>query len=50
MKEEWREVVGFEGLYIVSCQAKVKGLHNTKRYNNKFKKATKNSEGYYRMS
>ena len=44
--EEWRDVVGYEGYYMVSSYGRVISLHNTKRYNLRLKKTYLNQNGY----
>ena len=51
MREEWRPVVGYEGLYEVSNMGRVKSLGNGKSTNSnncreRILKAKKNSKGY----
>lgn len=57
MKEEWRDIVGYEGLYQVSNLGRVRSLkRTTKRFNgfkvcefkdgNKILKLTRNNKGY----
>lgn len=46
IKEEWRPIVGFEGLYEVSNKGKVKSLNYSRTKKSRIMKATKYSNGY----
>lgn len=46
MKEEWKDIVGFEGLYQISNMGRVKSLNYRKTGREKIRKACKNSDGY----
>lgn len=46
MEEEWRDIVGYEGLYQVSNTGKVKSLNYNKTGKQKILKAGKGNHGY----
>ena len=46
MKEVWKDIVGYEGLYQISNLGKVRSFYR----NGKIMKATENSRGYLRVT
>ena len=49
MKEEWKDIVGYEGLYQVSNLGRIKSLGNEFTKKQKIRKLKKNKKGYYNI-
>ena len=49
MKEEWKDIIGYEGLYQVSNLGRIKSLGNEFSKKQKIRKLSKNRNGYLKI-